>query len=96
MARKKPQLKRKRFKVDGHDPETGELLVPIVFLWLTKDGSMKANNVGGALKSGTEVEVIRREPDWYYVACDIHFRGKTFHQQGYIRDTLIKEYKTNG
>jgi hypothetical protein len=80
--------------VDGHDPDTGELLVPVIYLWLTKDGVSKPGNVGGAMKSGTEVEIIRRDPDgWVRIVCDIRFNDKTYPQRGYVRKSLIKEVK---
>ena len=82
----------KRFMVDGHNPETGELEVPIINMWLTKDGGLKSNNVGGAARSGTEVEIIRRDADgWVYLECEIFYLNQTWPQKGYVRESLVKE-----
>ena len=95
MARKKVRLKR--FMVDGHDPETGEMFVPVIYLWKTKDGINKKDNVGGALWSGTEIEIIRRDrEDWIRIAAVIEHKGKKYPQRGYVKKSLIKEMVNNG
>lgn len=100
MARKRqrvvdkvsPQKTLKRFMVDGHNPVTGELEVPIINFWKTKEGVFAEDNVGGAVRSGTEIEIIRRDKDgWIYLTCSIEWKGETYLQRGFVRHTLVKE-----
>ena len=69
----------------------GEIEVPVINLWKTKLGIFNADNLGGALAHGTEVEVLNKDNDgWYKISADVKHEGKTYHQGGYVRNTLIK------
>ena len=86
----------KRTLVWGID-ESGDLVCPVIYLWKSKKGIMKADNVGGALKHGDEVEIIRRHKDgWVSIRANVEHEGKIFPQKGLVRESLIKVESLNG
>ena len=69
----------------------GVVEVPVINLWKSKLGIMVADNLTGALAHGSEVEVLSKDTDgWYKVSADVEHEGKTFHQEGYVMNSLIK------
>jgi len=73
--------------------EKGELVCPVIYLWKTKEGVMKADNLGGALKHGQKVEVkqVDPEPDgWVKVYRMAVHEGKKYPQEGWVKKTLVK------
>ena len=81
----------KKVLVWGKD-DKGNLLCPVIYLWKSKKGVMKADNLGGALKHGSEVEIIKRDPNgWVYVETEIEHEGKMYPQKGFVKKSLIKE-----
>ena len=71
--------------------QNGEVEVPVINLWKTKQGIYVADNLGGALAHGTEVEVLSKDNDgWYKISADVEHEGETYHQEGYVKNSLIK------
>jgi hypothetical protein len=84
-------MMNKKAKVWGE--EKGEIVCPVIYLWKTKGGIMTADNVGGALEHGTEVEIIEEDIDpdgWVKVHKEVDFKGKKYPQKGYVKKSLIK------
>ena len=80
----------KRAKVWGE--EKGEIVCPVIYLWKTKGRLMVADNLGGALKHGDEVEILEEEdPEgWVKIFAEVDFKGKKYPQEGYVKKSLIK------
>ena len=77
--------------------EHGELVCPVIYLWKTKAGIKRADNVGGALKHGSEVEIVRRHKDgWVSIRADVEHGGEIYPQNGLVRESLIKVESVNG
>ena len=72
--------------------EKGEIVCPVIHLWKTKQGMMAADNLGGALEHGTEVEILEEEDSegWVKVFKEVKLKGKAYPQEGYIKKSLIK------
>jgi hypothetical protein len=73
--------------------EKGEVVCPVIYLWKSKGGIMIADNVGGALKHGDEVEILEEDNDpegWVKVFKEVKHKGKKYPQKGYVKKSLIK------
>jgi hypothetical protein len=84
----------KRVKVWGKD-ESGELLIPVIYLWKSRAGVHSADNLTGALRHGSTVEVLEEDqsPDgWMRVKKTVKNKGKKHPQEGYVKKSLIKEF----
>ena len=89
-------MNKQRVFVWGID-ESGDLVCPIIYLWKSKAGMMKANNVGGALEHGSEVEIVRRHKDgWVSVRANVEHEGEIYPQVGLVMNSLIKVESING
>ena len=76
--------------------ESGDVVCPVIYLWKSKAGILKANNVGGALAHGDEVEIIRRHKDgWVSIRANVEHEGEIYHQVGLVRESLIKVESIN-
>ena len=80
----------KKAKVWGE--EKGEIVCPVIYLWKTKGGLMVADNLGGALGHGDEVEILEEaDPEgWVKIFAEVEFEGKKYPQKGYVKKSLIK------
>ena len=76
--------------------ESGDVVCPVIYLWKSKAGILKANNVGGALAHGDEVEIIRRHKDgWVSIRANVEHEGEIYPQVGLVRESLIKVESIN-
>ena len=76
--------------------ESGDVVCPVIYLWKSKAGILKADNVGGALKHGDEVEIVRRHKDgWVSIRADVEHEGEIYPQVGLVRESLIKVESVN-
>ena len=83
------EKKKRMARVWGRD-DKGTLQVEVIYLWKTRDGVLKADNLGGALKHNTEVEVLERKTGWVKVRTTIIHEGSSYPQIGWVRKSLIK------
>ena len=83
-------MANRKAKVWGE--ENGEVVCPVIYLWKTKGGMMVADNLGGALEHGTEVEILEEEdPEgWVKIFKEVKLKGKKYPQEGYVKKSLIK------
>ena len=73
--------------------EDGEIVCPVIYLWKSKEGVMKADNLGGALKHSQRVEVIQEDPEpdgWVKVFRNEVHKGKKYPQEGWVKKSLVK------
>ena len=66
----------------------GELVAPIVYLWREPG---QGEELGGALKHDTTVEVEAFDGDWVLVNATILFEGEPYRQRGWLSRSLLKE-----
>jgi hypothetical protein len=70
--------------------QDGTLTVPVINLWKSRKGAYAADNLGGALQSGTRVEVIERQGNWVKVYKLVKHEGEDYPQEGWVKKSLVK------
>ena len=78
-----------------HSATFGELVVEVIYLWRTPGCKPSADNLTGVLAHDYEVTITKEKRRngrlWCFVSADVEHEGKTYHQEGWISSTLLKD-----
>jgi len=102
LTKPKPKIKVTQNKndwvwgleTDPNSPDFGKVVVETILLWKSPGANPTGNNLGGALRHGSKVEVIAtrtvKKVTYHKVTATVQYAGQEYPQTGWVMASMLR------